>query len=128
MSTKQLYTTGMAVGLQELEGLTFDISKPYIFCRLCGAIRQTNLDRNAVSQEKLLDSLLARREWSLKHARIHPEHQHKSLERSKRFLTPEAAHRLAAFGIVDLVGLSIDDEMIDAYALSKSVPTDDAEG
>lgn len=110
----------MAVGLEQLVGLEFRVDKPHTFCRICGAIYQTSLDRS--------DSPLAlelRRGWSYRHARTHPDHEHRSLMLSGRFVTPEAQISLAAFGIIDL---HLDDEIDQALFESKPVPKDDTEG
>lgn len=114
------FLSGMAIGLHELTGLEFRIDKPHTFCRICGAIYQSSLDRR--------DHPLAielRRDWSYRHARLHPDHEHRSLMLSGRFMTPEAQIELASFGILDL---HIDDEITQSLFESKAIPKDDTEG
>jgi hypothetical protein len=133
---------GGAVGLDSLEGLLFRADKPHDGCRICGAVFQTDYDRNPVGQFKnptgrvLFSSVEAvndyalhlRREWSRKHNKQHTEREHRLLRLSGRWCTPEAAHRLAAFGVISLVDLALDDEVASAYRESNAVPIDDSEG
>lgn len=43
-------------------------------------------------------------------------------------MTPEAAFKLAAFGIISLSDLLVDEEVAAALLLSSSIPTNDAKG
>lgn len=140
-SKPNLVLMGAAIGLDSLEGLLFDASRPYDGCRICGAVFQTDYDRNPVGQFKnktgrrMFSSVEAvnayalqlRREWSREHNKQHTEREHRLLAMSGRWLTPEAAQRLAAFGVISLVDLALDDEVQDAYRGSSPIPTDDAE-
>lgn len=140
MSLNDLILTGGAVGLNTLTGLVFDPNKDHTSCLVCGVVFQSDYDRNPVVQfennkglfrsvaEVELYALGLRKEWAANHAKTHSEREHRQLKASGRFCTPEAAHKLAAFGLVSLVDLVIDEEVADALAKSSAVPTDDAEG
>lgn len=54
--------------------------------------------------------------------------EHYSLAMSGRWTTPEAAFKLAAYGIISLSDLLVDDEVAVALMESSAVPKDDAEG
>ena len=68
-----------------------------------------------------------RKDWSHRHAHQHTDREHKLLSQSGQWLTPEAANRLAAFGIVDIYGMVTEPEIADAYRESHPVPTNDCE-
>jgi len=96
-------------------GFWFDPARPYTYCRICGTLVQHSQDE-------------VRRRWSHRHARFaHTATEHRQLALSGRWLTPEAAYRLAAFGVIDLQGLALDDELIHAYASSSATPLDNPE-
>lgn len=126
MSKTPIIGHGLAVGLDRLEGLLFDPAKPYRFCRICGDIYQTEADR--VDNPVVLDVQTRQTLWSSSHARTHTENEHLSLRLSGRYMTPDAAIKLAAFGIVSIVDLALDNEVQAAYGESKSIPKDDCEG
>lgn len=120
MHNPRPFLSGMAVGLDQLIGLDFDQAKPHTFCRICGAIYQSDLDRR--------DHYLAvklRQDWSHRHAGTHTTTEHNQLLLSGRFLTPEAQIVLAAFGIISI---TLDDEIEQALFESRPVPTNDSEG
>lgn len=96
--------TGIAL---KLAGHPFDPTVPHTCCRLCGGVFQSKLAG--------LEATLERRAWSFKHARTHTPLEHRRLALSGNWCTPEAAQKLAAFGIIDLVGLVMDDEIEQAY-------------
>lgn len=121
---RSLVGVGLAVGLGQLTNLLFDIHKPYTVCCICGDVYQTSDDRvygnNPVTE-------LARKEWSHAHAREHSSTQHRQLALSGRQFTPEAANKLAAFGIISVSDMVMDNEVEDALRLSKPIPFNDSE-
>lgn len=124
MRIKHVILTGGAIGLEDLTNLTFRPDKPYRCCLLCGAVYQTELDR------EFPHSLLGksrRQVWAENHAKQHPQSLHVKLFNSPNFALPEAAKRLAAYGIFSLNDLAIDDEVSDALRQSSPVPVNDAE-
>lgn len=114
-SRNHLVGHGLAVGHRALDGFNFDINKPYRYCRICGGIFQ---------HEHESACLL----WGVAHARTHSTLEHHQLRISQRWMTPEAAFKLAAFGIISLSDLLVDEEVAAALLLSSSIPTNDAKG
>jgi len=105
----------------DLIQVTFDPTRPYTYCRVCGALFQLPPSGPHVSLNPAEETEL-RRLWSKQHARSHSSAQHRSLALSRRWLTPEAAHRLAAYGVIDLVSLATSEEHQDAYLKAPSTP------
>ena len=128
---------GIAVGLSTLTNFLFDPSAPHTCCALCGAVFQQDIDRypqgyatdafdnNIHLVRSYAESL--RKNWSHQHAKQHPIHEHEALKKSGRKLTPEAAIKLAAFGVISVIDAVMDDEIEHAYLESKPIPTDDAQ-
>lgn len=123
-----LVGSGFAIGLTSLEGLEFDPARPHTFCRICGAVFQGPLDRTAVGVFQEALALGERKAWSHKHAKHHSAREHRSLELSGRFCTPEAAHKLVAYGVLPISDALADEEVAHALFESSPVPLDDAEG
>lgn len=99
-------------------------------CKLCGRIFQSWFDRLPVGEitpETTLAGYIERLEWSQKHARTHPEHEHESLKKSGRFATPEATVKLAAYGISPISDMVFSDESEQAAREAPRCPTDDVE-
>jgi hypothetical protein len=115
------------IGLTDA-GAKFDIGKPYTGCRLCGALYQTDADRNIRSNQDIIDRIAARRDWSFKHARKHPQWEHEQLELSGAYMTPDAAMKLASFGIISLSDMALVDEHWHAGRESHRMPHNDVEG
>lgn len=129
----RLVAHGMAVGLHSslVPGLEFDLQCPYTYCRICGSIFQSPYDRETKpdSPAMLVDAATAmRREWSYNHASSHTSLEHMLLELSGLWLLAEAAHKLAAFGIIPVSDMVLNPEIADALATSKPIPVNDAEG
>src|SRR6476620_10678671 len=83
-------------------------------CRLCGDVFQTALDRAGPEDSPFSRSF--RTAWRQSHtAEKHSQREVDELERSGRAFTPEAAMQLAAYGVIDPVGLVMDDELAAAY-------------
>lgn len=140
------------IGLNDL-GAKFNVHAPFSVCRLCGAIYQTDADRlcrswlesgrivehfNPLSRESyftgdahactVLDESTDRRErWRRLHERrYHSQDEIEAFAKTGFALTPEAAHRLAPYGIAPLGNLHA--EIVDAMATAPRAPIDDAEG
>lgn len=116
--------TGMAVGLNQLPGLKFRANKPHAFCCICGDVYQHPDDRllewSPIHQWRHDD-------WRTRHTKArHTEHEVNSFRLSGLSLTPEAAHRLAPYGVISLDGL-FDAGLASAMAEAPRAPVDDAE-
>src|SRR4051812_46997988 len=107
MPNKPLIATGFAVGLEYLDNFEFDPNCPYRACCICGAIYQTSLDRQGIAPDNAKE---LRDKWAQSHSKHHTAAQHALLKLSGQALTPEAAQRLAAFGLIDLTGLVTNEE------------------
>jgi hypothetical protein len=138
--TNSLTMMGAQVGLTSLTNLSFDPSKPYSGCRLCGALFQSAIDRDPIREyfkhpddydqdyhNVLWFALDMRKEWTRKHAKLHSEKEHNMLRISGRWATPEASERLATMGVFSVTDLVLDNEVSSALAESPRVPTNDAE-
>lgn len=115
--------TGLAVGLKEI-GIEFEPDKPFVCCVICGAIRQTPHDR---TNKNVLWGLRNRRAWAEKHRKLHSEREHRQLRNSGLSMTPEAAKKLAAFGVIPVMDMVMNEETAVALLESSPIPTDDAE-
>lgn len=139
------------IGLDSL-GAKFRIEAPFSVCRLCGAIYQSDADRlcrtflesgriiehyNHLTKESyftgdpqalsLLDLSTERRDrWRRLHERrYHTDAEIADFSKTGFALTPEAAHKLAPFGITPLGGLH--EEISDALFTAPRAPINDAE-
>ena len=116
-------------GILRKEGLEFDIRKPYTFCRICGLVYQTPADRSPfISIHHNARHTERRRIWSHQHARTHAVHEHRMLELSGRFVTPEAAEKLVTYGICPVSDMAFTDEHEHAAKQANRRPVDDVEG
>jgi len=111
---------GMAVGLNALTNFKFDPSKPYAGCAICGDLFQSDLNRNG--------SQVGISEWRTDHNKKHSEREHISFIRSGQKFTPEAAQKLAPFGIIDFGSILTSPEHAHAYATAPRAPINDVEG
>lgn len=121
---------GMIVGLKDPH-LLFNPDCPYTGCRVCGAVFQSELDREISkwgSMYQAYKAMLERKAWSIKHAKTHTDKEHLSLARSGMMCTPEAAAKFASFGIIAISDMVLNDETADAMANARSIPIDDVEG
>ena len=108
----------------------FRRDRDFTFCRLCGAVFQPWLNRvteDDYSMPVQLAATIERMEWSRQHALTHPTYQHKQLEQSGNFLTPEATHRLVPFGIAPIQDMVMSEEHADAAATAPRAPVDTPE-
>lgn len=67
--------------------------------------------------------------WRQEHARRnHTPAQHLALQRSSLLMTPEAAHKLAAFGIIPIEQMLSHKPTEDALLEAPSVPQQEVQG
>lgn len=117
------------MGSSSLPGLLFEPDCPYTGCRICGDVYQSDLDRLKMpTTDDLAVAVLQRKEWSQRHAKSHSDREHLLLAYSGRWCTPEAAHKLASFGVIALSDMVLSDEHEEALLQSKAVPINDSEG
>lgn len=140
------------IGLKSL-GASFDSDAPFTGCRLCGALYQSSLDRTCLTLLRqgalytvevpnnevrwygtpyataLFDEATdRRRRWSAIHTRrYHNKSEIENHLKTRRAFTPEAAHKLAPFGIVPLHSGYADDEVSDALHTAPRAPANDVE-
>jgi len=116
-------------GHKALEGFVFDPTKNHAGCGICGKVFQSDLDRlSSPTSQDLVEALHKRTEWRLNHARTHSDAEHRQLAQSGLFALPEAAEKLASFGIIPLTDTVKHDEVSYALLEAKRAPSDDAEG
>jgi predicted component of type VI protein secretion system len=60
--------------------------------------------------------------WAKTHAYTHTVQEHRQLKLSGRTMTPEAANKLAAYGVIPIVDMVLSDEHSAALRESKAVP------
>ena len=123
----RLVAHGLAVGLETLTNLKFKPDKPYTYCRICGAIFQNENSRTASTVLKEALAKEERRVWSLNHAKTHTLQEHTTLVVSGLWLMPEAANKLAAFGVIPLADSVINEESNNALRESSPIPFNDSE-
>lgn len=124
---KHVVLTGMAIGLDSLTNLEFRPDRPFRCCLICGVVYQTEEDRTHLESESVLKNYLRRQLWSERHAKQHSDQQHNQLRQSGLFALPEAAEKLAAYGIISITDLVMDNEASHALHLSSPIPSLDAE-
>lgn len=130
-----LIVTGMAIGLDTL-GLEFLPDKPFQGCRICGAVFQSALDRDHpyrglpehMQLAREYSAIQRRKQWSLAHAKTHTEKEHLDLAMSGAWCTPEAAQKLAAYGVIAVSDLILNPEVSSALYEASAVPLVDVEG
>lgn len=117
-----LVFTGLALNHPDL---LFDPNYPYTCCLLCGVVYQTTQDREP---QQTVHALLNRRRWSFEHATKHEEREHEALAASGLWCTPEAAIKLAGYGLVNAIDLVMSDEIESAYKEAHVIPVQDCQG
>lgn len=128
MPQANLFISASIVGRDLLTNLEFDPQRDHTFCRICGAVFQSELDR--IDQQTVFEAFEARMrrmEWSHRHAKRHPSREHEELARSGRFLTPEATEKLVPYGIIPVQDIVMSDEVRHAGLLAPRAPINDAE-
>jgi hypothetical protein len=123
----RLILTGLAIGLDQLTNLVFDKDKPFRCCLICGAVCQTEGGRNAVTEQEVAREAYKRQVWAAKHAKTHSILQHEQLKRSGNTMTPEAANRLVAFGLIPAIDAVTSDEINSALYESSPIPFNDCQ-
>jgi len=119
-----MISSGFAVGLQSLEGLNFEPDKPFRACLICGRVFQSELDRSGLNELWALEN---REAWAAKHAKAHSDREHHMLRISGLSMTPEAAKKLAAYGVIPVLDAVTNNETEQALFESSPIPQDDAE-
>jgi hypothetical protein len=124
--TEHLIGTGFT---QRIEGMVFDPSRDYRACLICGDVFQSSLDRAPYPTDRIRNTAKKLRDnWAKKHARSHTQKEHAMLKASGMTMTPEAAHKLAAYGLIPVSDMAkFDSEITAALAESHPVPSADAE-
>jgi hypothetical protein len=127
MTTRHLRLLGGFVGAPE--GLVFKPNRDHVACGVCGKVYQhPNSRLDAPTSGETLRAFVARREWSLKHAKTHSSTQHRQLALSGRKVTPEAAALLVTYGVIPLTDIVMDAEHRHAARTAPRAPIDDVEG
>lgn len=124
---KSLVGLGFAQGLEDLPGLEFNLNKPFRCCCICGALRQTEADRTANTVSEIAQTAWIRQRWAVKHAKTHSIKEHELFKLSGLVMTPEAAKRLVAFGVVSIGDAIRSPEISRALFESSPIPDNDAE-
>lgn len=96
-----LFLTGLASATELKHAANFAPDKPYSGCLICGRLFQPALPVGAFND-------VERRKWQIAHSKTHSARQHENLRKSGRAFTPEAAQRLAAFGVIPLTDIGRD--------------------
>jgi len=113
----------------ELTGLQFDPTCNHAGCGICGEVFQSPLDRlQSPTVGEWSKALELRTEWRIRHAGTHTAAQHRQLRLSGLFALPEAAQKLASYGIIPLTDTVRHDEVSHALLESPRAPSDDVEG
>lgn len=112
---------------QSLTSLTIRKDRRYAGCRICGAMFQSSLVHSEPYTEAIRQRVIHEtQEWRNRHNRSHTESEHVSFIRSGRTFSPQAAHKLAPFGLVPLSDAD-DPEIAHAMATAPRAPYDDVE-
>lgn len=110
--------------------------REFAACRICGDIFQPWINTNSVSDEEYathpeiaLAASIEIQQWRNKHNSKHTAKQHLDLAHSGLTLTPEAAFKLAPFGLVPLADVEgrYGAEIVQALAEAPRAPSDDVE-
>jgi hypothetical protein len=118
-----LIGSGFAVGLSSLTNFEFKPDKPFRACLICGDVYQTEADRD---NNPL--GAIRRQAWADRHAQTHTDREHRMLMLSGNTMTPEAANKLAAYGVIPIADMVLSNEHEMALFESKAIPVNDAEG
>jgi hypothetical protein len=118
------------VGHEALNGFTYNPNRPKAGCLICGRIFQSTLDRTAVTNGEKAEADALRQLWRLVHAEGHSRAEHDELAHYKAlgcFSTPEAAEKLAPFGVFSINDLVLSSEHAHALRQAKRAPENDAD-
>jgi hypothetical protein len=117
------------VGQSLLTNFTLRKDRRYAGCRICGVLFQPDVLREPF-EPTLLEALNAEveiAEWRVRHNKTHTTTQHRQFRDTGLVFSPEAAQRLAPFGLVaidDAVGEEVSQALLEA----PRAPMDDVEG
>jgi hypothetical protein len=117
---------------QHLTSLTIRKDREFAACRICGAFFQSrlNIEVGDVEYANDPDIQIAAKvetvEWRIRHNKKHPDHVHLAFIASGLTFTPEAAHKLAPFGLVPVADAE-QPEIKHALATAPRAPVDDVE-
>jgi hypothetical protein len=111
------------------EEVGFNVHADFSGCKICGEVYQSDLDRKVergtATPKERVQATIQRKNWTNHHAKQHTSTEHRQLALSGRFCTPEAAHKLAAFGIVTLSDNVFSDEHEHAQMTADRLPTNE---
>jgi hypothetical protein len=125
-----VYITGLMPGYTVLQdaGMEFDPNMPFSGCLICGTVFQSEQCRVENPTPAIVNQArLVRKQWTLDHARTHTLEEHAALAKSGRTFTPEAAQKLATYGVIAIGGMVLDKEIEDAMRNAPRAPSDDAD-
>ena len=118
---------------QGLTTLTIRKDREFAGCAICGTLFQSRLAIELSDEEWEADRLIfahavaiETRDWRVSHSSKHSRREHEALRASGRTFTPEAAHKLAPFGLVPIADAD-DDEVAHAMRVAPRAPYDDVE-
>jgi hypothetical protein len=111
---------GFLIGRSALTNFKFAPDKPYAGCRICGEVFQSDANR--------LGSWDGIAEWRIRHNKRHQEWEHLQFAASGRKFSPEAQHKLVTLGVIDFMGILVDDEISAACREAPRAPANDVEG
>jgi hypothetical protein len=115
---------------QSATTLTIRKDREFAACRICGDIFQPrkNIETpdEAYTDTIMFQATIEIRQWRNDHNLRHPPHEHILLAQSGLTMTPEAAHKLAPFGLVPVADVD-NKEVADALREAPRAPVDDVE-
>ena len=121
------------VGQEELTNFGFRKDRPYGGCRLCGDLFQPQFMREAnyiqyeVATARRLAGEREIAEWREKHnSDRHTAAEHLALAESGLTFTPQAAYKLAPFGLVPVADAEVP-EIAQALLEAPRAPSDDVD-
>lgn len=107
--------------------MLFDPGSPYRACLICGAIYQSALDRSPAVGPIKNRAAAKRQRWADNHSKKHSRIEHERLRISGMSMTPTAANKLAAFGLLPISDISRRREVREALLEANSMPFNDSE-
>lgn len=136
MTHRPLVLDHSIVGADALTNFTVQKQYNLAGCRLCGALFQPEYYRThpthlPLDPQKAFEAEKEILDWRQRHNPIHTPQEHILLTLSGRSFTPEAAHRLAPYGIVALTD-AVEEadptgEIFDALREAPRAPVTDGE-
>lgn len=118
---------------QQFTTLSIRKDREFAGCRICGRLFQSRLAIELQDEEWESDpSLFAHAvavetaEWRVKHNKTHSEKEHRQLEARGLTFTPEAAVKLAPFGLVPILD-AMHPEIAQALLEAPRAPVDDVD-